>query len=48
MNKPTTELTYLEKYPIDYCYGPTDEDIRKLNKRIKKHEQMLKKKKCQK
>lgn len=37
----STELTFEERYPINYLFGPSDEDIKRLEKKIKKDEKRL-------
>jgi len=44
MKKFSTELTFSERYPIDYCRGPTDEDIKRLEEKIKRDEKKLREK----
>jgi len=40
----TTELTWEEKNPIDYLFGPSDEDLEWLENKIKSDEENILKK----
>lgn len=36
-----TELSWEEKYPVDYLFGPSDEDLRWLEEKIQKDEENI-------
>lgn len=37
----STELTWEERHPIDYLFGPSDEDLDWLRKKIKMDEESI-------